>query len=178
MRAIIVVALSLLAPGALAQTGAWSDVECAQSDIVLNKYTKCQRQAPYAGDEGRGEFHSQIATYRSLSEFVYVYLLKPRITFYSASVKIDPEVRERFLARPVPNNSGKTSDFSETIRLSNGHAKTFLYSPDWKCFSFSKDAPLRGVGAAYFLVGFACGKTPAWHTSEAMTAFIQKVDVK
>jgi hypothetical protein len=58
MRAIIIAALSLLASGALAQTGAWSDIECAQSDIVLSKYTKCQRQGPYAGDEARGEFHS------------------------------------------------------------------------------------------------------------------------
>ena len=176
--AAVAVALSIWTSLAAAQTLAWTDIDCSQSDIVLSRYTKCQLQAATAGNEGRGEFQSQNATFRSADEYVYVFLQKPRIAFGNASIKTTPEGRETYLSRPSTEAARTGTNFSGTIRLSGGHVKTFSLPPDWKCFSFAKDAPYRGDGFAYFLVGYSCGKPPSWQTDSAMTAFLQKVSVK
>jgi hypothetical protein len=174
----ITVALSIWTSLAMGQTLTWTDIDCSQSDILLSRYTKCQLQAATAGNEGRGEFQSQNATYRSADEFVYVFLQKPQIAFASASIKVTPESRETYLSRPSTEAARTGTNFSSTIRLSGGHVKTFSLPPDWKCFSFVKDAPYLGDGVAYFLVGYSCGKAPSSQTDSAMTAFLQKLSVK
>jgi cytochrome c oxidase assembly factor CtaG len=112
------------------------------------------------------------------ARIVYVFLQKPRIAFGNALIKATPEGRETYLSRPSTEAARTGTNFSGTIRLSGGHVKTFSLPPDWKCFSFAKDAPYRGDGFAYFLVGYRCGKTPSWQTDSAMTAFLQMVSVK
>lgn len=172
------VTLSGLASRAWCQTQTWADVDCSKSDIVMSRYTKCQIQTAVAGSEGRGEFQSQTATYRSADELVYVFLQKPRITFANASIKVTPEARESFLSRPSKDVPQSASNLSATTHLVGGYVKTYSLSPDWKCFSFVKDAPYRGDGVAYFMVGYSCTKTATAQTEPAMTSFLQKLGVK
>jgi hypothetical protein len=168
--------LSLYGADARSQTLTWTDLDCAKSDILLAQYSKCQIQTAAAGNEGRGQFQSQSATYRSANEFVFAFLQKPTSTFYGASIKVPPESRESYLSKPNAAETG--TNFSITNRVTGGYVKTFFLPPDWRCFSFSKDAPYRGDGVAFFLVGYACGKSSSWQTESSMVAFLQKLGVK
>jgi hypothetical protein len=170
--------LSLYGADARSQTLTWTDLDCARSDILLAQYSKCQMQTSITGNEGRGQFQSQSATYRSANEFVFVYLQKPTSSFYNASIKVSAEIRETYLSKPSAEAGQKGTNFSTTNRVTGGYVKTFLLPPDWKCFSFSKDAPYRGDGFAYWLVGYACGKSSSWQTESSMVAFLQKLGVK
>jgi hypothetical protein len=175
--AAVAAALSIYASDAVGQTRTWSDVDCSKSEIVMPGYSKCRMETAVAGEEGRGEFQSQTATYRAGDEFILVFLQKPRITLAGAAIKVTPEARETFLSQPAAEVAKKGTNFSPTTHVTGGYVKTFSLPSDWKCFSFVKDAPYRGDGIAYFMAGYRCTKGSSQPES-AMTAFLQKLGVK
>ena len=163
-----------------AQTKKWSDADCATVDIVLPGATKCRTTDPYAGPDGRGAFINQTASFANEKERAYAYVDKPHVNLYSGGIAVTAETREKFLSRPSADAGKSGTNFSATLKVSNGYVKTFTLSGDWQCFSFVKDAPPGGqsYGFAFYLAGYDCKKSTAVPDEKTMTGFIQSVSLK
>jgi hypothetical protein len=162
-----------------AQTITWSPIDCAKSDIVLDRIEKCWLSNSYSGSDGRGEYHLQIAAFNTGTEKVYVYLHKPRVELQTGGIAVPTEAeRESYLSKPSAEAQKFGGNFSETMRTKYGYAKTYALAYGWQCFSFLKDAPPLGAqGIAYYLAGYACTKSIRVQTAEAIDAFLEKLSV-
>ena len=163
-----------------AQTKKWSDVDCATLDIVLPGATKCRTTDPYAGPDGRGTFINQTASFANEKERAYACVDKPHVNLYSGGIAVTAESREKFLSRPSADAGKSGTNFSATLKVSNGYVKTFVLPGDWQCFSFVKDAPPGGhsYGFAFYLAGYDCKKSARVPDEKAMTGFIQSISLK
>ena len=163
-----------------AQTKTWSDIDCAKLDLVLIGATKCRTTTPYAGPDGRGAFIDQTASFTNENERAYAYVDKPHVMIANGGIAVTPESREQYLSRPSAEAGKSGTNFSATLKVANGYAKTFTLPGGWQCFSFVKDAPPGGPtnGFAFYLVGYDCKKAAQVPDEMAMTEFIQNVSVK
>jgi hypothetical protein len=161
-----------------AQTKKWSGVDCATLDIVLPGATKCRTTAPYSGPDGRSSFIDQTASFANEKERAYAYVNKPHVTVTNGGIGVTAETREEYLSRPSADKSA--TNFSATLKVSNGYVKTFVMPGDWQCFSFVKDAPPGGQtnGFAFYLVGYDCKKSASVPDEKTMAGFIQNISVK
>lgn len=163
-----------------AQTKKWSDADCAALDIVLPGATKCRTTDPYAGPDGRGAFIDQTASFANEKERAYAYVAKPHVMLNNGGIAVTAETREQYLSRPSIDAGKSGTNFSATLKVSNGYVKTFILPGDWLCFSFVKNAPPGGQsnGFAFYLVGYDCKKSTGVPDEKAMTGFIQSVSLK
>src|SRR5262249_42531814 len=140
--------ISLLCPtSAQAQptTPRWVPVDCSKSDIVLAGITKCEEAAPWSGTDGQAQILSQRAQVLSASEHTYVYAYKPRIALMTSGVTgLSPEQREKWLPGLSQDAVKSGGNFSSTLHIATGYAKTFSMPDGWHCFSFVKDGPPLG----------------------------------
>ena len=82
--------------------------------------------------------------------------------------------------KPSTEASKSGSNFSPTMRMNGGYAKTYAVEGGWQCFSYTKDAPPLGqsYGVAYSLKGFVCTKATQVQTADTINAFLQKLSVR
>jgi hypothetical protein len=163
-----------------AQTKKWSDVDCTTLAIVLPGATKCRTTAPYAGPDGRSSYINQTASFANETERAYAYVAKPHVTLANGGIGVTAESREKFLSQPSTDAGKSGTNFSATLKVSNGYVKTFAMPGAWQSFSFAKDASPGGesYGFAFNLVGYDCKKSASVPDVNAMTGFIQNVSLK
>ena len=155
----------------------WLPIDCSSSDILLAGTTKCEESAPWSGTDGQAQYFAQRAQVLNTSEHTYVYVYKPRIALMTGGVAgLSPEEREKWLSGPSPD----AVNFSSTLRVAGGYAKTFSVPSGWYCFSFVKDGPPLGssYGVAFSMWGYHCKKSPQAPSEAAIGAFMESLSVK
>jgi hypothetical protein len=182
VKAAAILVICLLTAGPTrSQTIIWSTIDCSRSDIVLDGITKCDESSEHAGPDGRGSFHYQRASFSGAEQRAYVFLQKPRVLITSGGIESPTEAtRERLLAQTNSAAAKAGANFSTTLRVTGGYAKTYAMSGGWQCFSFMKDAPPYGptTGVAYMMVGYDCQKTSQVPTEATIASFLQKLSAK
>jgi hypothetical protein len=162
-------------------TVTWAPIDCSKSDIVLAGLTKCEEAGPWDGSDARGQVHAQRAFVQNGAELTYVYVFKPRVTLMTGGVGgLSPEQREKWLSGPTQQMAKSGTNFSPTLNVAGGYAKTYTMPGGWQCFSFVKDGPPHGLsyGFAFTMNGFHCDKSKGVPSSLVINAYMRGISVK
>lgn len=173
-----VVVMAITSSAAQAQTRTYSRIDCVQSEIVLPRYSGCQRSNYYSsdahGESALGELYDQIAVHRDAVADTYIVLKRSR--HQGGGFVYSVASREALMARLIRDVVAKGADFSGEIRVSNGHIRTFRMS-GLTCFLFVRDAPYKGTSIEHILYGYQCGRTAEWHDHAYAARFMASVAI-
>jgi len=162
------------------QTPVWTDIDCAQSQLVAPEGVKCRATQIYSGSAsqisgagGKGE-RRQWASFGIVGgSKLYVHCLE------EVSVKSSAEAGA--LEQSIRNLSPyakRARDFSAQISLNDGNYQTFFSEAGEKCVAVRKFGPSRPKGYKWIVQASKCAPAGKGLSQDEIGQFIAQVNFR
>ena len=168
--------VNLSAPAFAQQTRVWSDVDCAQSKIVVPPGFKCQATQEYYGGQGTassdaGGMFRQWTASATVNNVRLFYLLHEGVVARS-NVTATESLEERIkqLSRKPDKN------FSATSPMAGGDYVRYEGPLGQPCVGIRKYGPSMGTGFKWIMVGTRCVQKGMTISDQDIASFIASAD--
>ena len=170
--------VNLWAPAFAQETRVWSDIDCAQSRIVVSTGFKCRATQEYYGGQGTasagagGVFREWTAS-ATLNNVRLFYLLHEGIANRSTIVTTESlEERIKQLSKKADKN------FSPTSPMAGGDYVRYEGPLGQPCVGIRKYGPSRGTGFKWIMMGTRCVQKGMTISDQDIASFIASADYR
>jgi hypothetical protein len=170
--------VNLSVPAFAQQTRVWSDVDCAQSKIVVPAGFKCRATQEYYGGQGTassnaGGMFRQWSASATLNNAGLFYHLHEGIVTRSTVVTIESlEERIKQLSRKADKN------FSPTSPMAGGDYVRYESASGQPCVGIRKYGPSTTIGFKWIMVGTRCVQNGMAISDQDIASFIASADYR
>jgi hypothetical protein len=170
--------VNLSAPAFAQQTRVWSDVDCAQSRIVVPTGFKCRATQEYYGGQGTassdaGGIFRQWTASATLNNVRLYYLLHDGIAARS-NVTTTESLEERI--KQLSQKADK--NFLLTSPMAGGDYVRYEGPAGQPCVGIRKYGPSMGTGFKWIMVGTRCVQTGKTISDQDIASFIASADYR